>query len=497
MKPSENGAVTIYSDIPYNVLGKYLPINMKNEYFEELGEIVGYYNTYKKGSEFSVEGTNGDYVGSDVRFKKIKSLIDKEARFLFAHTPDFWVNRSMGNTQQEKDQNSLLNDFVMKVLHRNGIGGKLVRAAKDCFIGKRVACMLNFDESGIQIVFLRAYEFLYEFGNGNELSKIVAFYTIRESSNRVDKRIKKKAYIMENGRCYVEESIFDGVGNLLEETVPYRATEFDHIPAVVILNDGLTNDNKGESEIAMEEGFEGLYSKLANSDIDAERKNMNTVTYAIDASAESTESLSRAPGSFWDIQSNEISSEARKAVLGQLESSMNYSAPLKTTLDRINDHMHDLVEVPDINSEKLQGVITSGKTMEALYWGLLVRCDEKMLAWKPALEYIVRCIIEGGRLYPDSARVYVNEPIPEVEMVIEVVNNYPIMEDDKEEKAMDIAEVSAQVMSRKAYMKKWRGLTDEECDLELKQILMEKQLLEDSYIPTEREDEPVATEDEA
>ena len=36
-------------------------------------------------------------------------------------------------------------------------------------------------------------------------------------------------------------------------------------------------------------------------------------------------------------------------------------------------------------------------------------------------------------------------------------------------------------MSKRYYMKKWRNLTDEEADEELRQIALERQLLESSY----------------
>ena len=36
-------------------------------------------------------------------------------------------------------------------------------------------------------------------------------------------------------------------------------------------------------------------------------------------------------------------------------------------------------------------------------------------------------------------------------------------------------------MSRKSYMKKWRGLTDSEVDDELAQIALERQIIEESF----------------
>lgn len=488
IKDNLEKAVTVYSDIPYSVLSQEIPAYKKNDFYQELGEIMEYYKIYENGADFAVEGTNGDYQGSDVRFRKNRELINKEARFLFAHTPDFFINKNIAHSDSEKKDATIANDYVQAVLAKTGMGSKLVRAAKDCFIGKRVGVILNFNaESGISITFLKSYEFIYEKDSSENLIKFVAFYTILDTSNKKDKRIKKKIYEMENGVCYSTEAIYDGLGNLVEETFPRAATSFEYIPAAVIINDGLSNDGKGESE--MDADQEGLYSKLANTDIDAERKSMNAIRYTIDADSGSTANLSSAPGAYWDIKSDKLTPDPKTAQVGMLESSMNYSTPLKTTLDRVNNYMHGQLDVPDINSEQLQGVITSGKTLKALYWGLIVRCDEKMLAWKPALEHVVRSLLDGAVLYPEAAALYSEDKIPAIVYEIDVVNNYPLLEDDTEEKTMDLSEVESMSMSRKAYMKKWRGLTDEEVDEELEQILKEQQMFNSAMIPDERAEE--------
>ena len=211
--------------------------------------------------------------------------------------------------------------------------------------------------------------------------------------------------------------------------------ESPEIPASVILNDGLIGDTKGKSEIASLLDEEGIYSKLANADIDIERKGMNPVAFTVDASENSTKNLTRAPGAYWDLQSDYDSpmDNPHQAKAGLLEPSMNYSEALKTTLDRIENEMYSQVDVPNINSEKLMGVITSGKTISALYWGLVVRCDEKMLTWVPALTHIARMIIEGGKVYPECIKRYTQETLPDIEYDILVENNYPLPEDQAEE----------------------------------------------------------------
>lgn len=481
--------VSSYTQIPYSVFATELDGSLRNDFNQEIQEIMDFYEVYRYGSEFHPEGTNNDYVPADLHYKKAADLIDKEARFLFSIPPTFTVNPNRsGLSDQEKEQNTVLNEFLDCALRKLKFSSELVRAAKDCFIGKRIACMLNFNENeGISITFLNSTEFLYEYV-GTELKRIVAIFIVKDSTNKSEQVIKKKIYEMgDDGYCYVEEYLYSGTGVLKEEgRIERTRTLFQKIPAVIIINDGLSNDFRGKSDIEDQIDSESWYSKLANADMDSERKSMNPIRYAIDASDNSTKNLSSSPGSFWDIQSNQNGSDPKTAQVGMIEAGMNYSAALKTTLDRIENSMYSSLEIPNINSEKLQGVITSGKTLKALYWSLIVRCNEKMLVWGPALVYIAEILIDGAKLYPESVEVLMRGDmhsfdLPDIPYEVQVENNYPLPEDEQEEKTMDLAEVAAKTMSRKAYMKKWRNLTDEEVQLELEQIAIERQMLEDSY----------------
>ena len=75
--------------------------------------------------------------------------------------------------------------------------------------------------------------------------------------------------------------------------------------------------------------------------------------------------------------------------------------------------------------------------------------------------------------------------------------NMPLPEDETEEKSIDLSEVQANVMSKKSYMKKWHGLTNDEVDEELKQIAIEREIVEEasfhgnaSGLPYGNEDDP-------
>lgn len=159
---------------------------------------------------------------------------------------------------------------------------------------------------------------------------------------------------------------------------------------------------------------------------------------------------------------------------------MNYSDALKTSLDRIKTVGYEQIDMPNITLESMQGAITSGKSLKAIYWPLIVRCKEKMKMWGPQLRNLVDIIIQGAMVYPNCVKRYTDDTIVPVAYEITVTQNTPLPEDEIEERNMDLAEVESKTMSRKAYMKKWRNLTDDEVQEELEQIALERQMIEDS-----------------
>ena len=492
--------LTAFNRIPYALINAEVGGSTKDT-LDELTEICKYYKVYKKGASFTVEGTNGDYLPAKLKYKMAASLINKEARFLFAAPPDITVEPKgdVGKiTQSAKDALTVMNDLVKTVLDVNKFEDALIKAAKDCFIGKRVAGLVNFnEEDGTTITFLPSTQFIYEtkIGNPNVLTKFVCFMVIKNSMTLSEKRIFKKKFVLENEKVFLEEAMYDGAGRLLEQITEYQETLIPMIPAVIFINDGLTGEDEGESEIELLQDYEQYYSKLSNADIDAERKSMNPVKYAIDMESNSTKNLSTAAGAFWDLGSDQNLDKPNPSV-GMLEPGMNYSDALKTSLDRIKTTGYEQIDMPNVTLETLQGAITSGKSLKAIYWPLIVRCQEKMKMWGPQLRSLVDIIIQGAMVYPKCVAKYINETITPVDYEISIEHNTPLPEDEVEERNMDLAEVESKTMSRKAYMKKWRRLTDDEVKEELDQIALERQLIEDSSFSSSGDNPPYTNPNE-
>ena len=484
--------LTAFNRIPYALINAEITGGAK-DVLNELTEIMKYYKVYKKGASFTVEGTNGDYIPAQLKYKMAASLINKEARFLFAEPPDLTVEAKgdVGKTTQEaKDALTVLNNLVKTILDANKFEEALIKAAKDCFIGKRVAGLVNFnEEDGVTVTFLPSTQFLYDtkIGNTNIITKFVCFIVVKDSITLSDKRIFKKKFELIDDEVWLEEAMYDGAGGLIEEVTEKQPTLMPMIPVSIFINDGLTGEEQGESEIDLLQEYEQWYSKLSNADIDAERKSMNPTKYVVDMEANSTKKLSTAAGALWDLGSDQ-NLDKPNTMVGLLEPGMNYSEALKTSLDRIKTVGYEQIDMPNITLESMQGAITSGKSLKAIYWPLIVRCKEKMKMWGPQLRNLVHIIIQGALVYHDTVSRYTNDNIVPVAYEIKVEQNTPLPEDELEEKNMCISEVESKVMSKKAYMKKWRGLTDDEVQEELEQIALERQMIEDSSFSGVAED---------
>lgn len=446
-----------------------------SEVIKEHSDIINLYDIYEgPGQDWVVD--EEDYIPTKKKVNYIKKLIKEEARFLFGKAPTFSISV---DDDTLKDQAEEINKYIRKLLKKNLFEDKLIKAARDCFIGKRVAIKLHADTitKTIRIMFVPSLEFVYEpFDDRvDELRKIIFFYQLNQAETKNEQRIWKQKYEMVKDKCILNEGIYNGYGTPIKTISEDVDLKLTGIPAYVILNDGLSGDLKGESDVEELHDNAIAYNKLSSEDIDALRKGMNRIIYGTDVDPDASKHFKLKPGAFWDVATDQTATDGKQAQIGTVETDFGYDTRIENSLNRIKTDMHEILNIPLINNQDLKGMMTSGKSMKALYWQLIARCEEKMKAWRPALEWMIKATLEMNEVY-NITKLPVLE---EYEVVVE--NQYPLQEDEDTEKSIDMQQVSSQTMSRKTYIKKWANATDEIADEELKQIQLEKQLLEDSF----------------
>lgn len=466
------------------------------EQLREINEIIDCYNKYDGIGLDDWEDRSKDYIPTKKVSNFIAELIDKEARFMFGEFPYITVEC------ENEDAKMKIEHAIKDINNKNNMAAEYIKAAKDCFIGKRVAIKLNAQEGdrkrGIKILFKNSLEFVFEtdLEDTKKLSKLIFYYKVKDSSVREQEVWWKQKYeLNEQGYCILNEGKYNGNGELLEEYYSDFNTKLDFIPGGVIVNDGLSGDTKGRSDVTKLISSQLDYNRIDSEDTDALLKGMNQIKYTIDAAPQIGDdgkelSLPLGPGAYWDIQSSETR-ENVQAKAGVLGVDFNYAEKLNSKLDRNKNTMYELMNIPQIDLKELSGVMTSGKSMKALYWQMILRIKEKFTAWKPALENMYKDAIEMSKIY----KLY---DIPDIEYDINVEFNSPLPEDELEEMQADLLKVNAQAMSRLQFITKWFECSTDEAEDILQQIGKEKELLEDSYSAMQEDigDEQLEDEEE-
>lgn len=467
--------------INYNELLKAELQGLYGDQLERVNRINRWYEIYNGDQEWSTNN-NLDYEPTKKVTNIIKKLIDTRARFMFGREPFFDV-RSVEMDAKGSTVNADLaqqkEDLLYKILKENKFHSKLLKARKDCSIGGKIAIKLwGHKDVGLKIIFSPAQEFFPQFNldDVDQLEKVVFLYALNNESKLEDQRIKKQVWKMQGKKCILNESTHDGRGNIVSIEYQDYNTSLDFIPVVIIQNGGLTGETEGISDVAQLWDNQDNYNKLTSDDIDALKFQMFGQDVVTDAAEESLKNMKKAPGAMVDLQTDMAqSNQGRQASMTRLESGFSYKDKFEDTVDRLKNDMYDTLDVPNVNLEQLKGIIQSGKSMKALYWGLMAVCDEDWTEWGPELEQMVDYIFRMVDVY----NLYGKRAIAKYETTVNIERYYPIQEDEDAQKRVDMEEVTAEVRSRKSYMNKWGEYEDIESELE--QIQLEKQMLQDSY----------------
>ena len=436
---------------------------------QDISKTIKLYDFYDgKGQDWETPA-GLDYKPTKKRVNLVKKLIKREAGFMFGRTPELTFTSETAASVALDAAQGVLNG----TLRRSGFKNKLIQAGRDCFIGKRIAIKVSGGkDKDIRVSFRPSTEFVYSTMDDDcdVLSKIIFFYQVNDEAERDKQRIWKQKYYLDNGRCILNEGIYDGYGRLLEGGQD-ADTGLDFIPCYVVINDGLTGDVMGESDVEELIDLQNAYNRLNSDDADALKFNMFPQTVATDVKAESLEAMQISPGALVDLQTDPATMGSGQAKLDKLESSFSYSERFEAAINRTKNDMFDLLSVPNVSLEQLKGLMQSGKSMKALYWELITRCEDKWASWEPALEWLGMTVLK-------MAAAYQGLSFPE-DTSVHVEHLYPILEDDFDEMANDQQEVIHQLRSRMSYMKKWGVAPDP--DAELRQIKVEETLFSDAF----------------
>lgn len=515
------------------------PLAQNAKFKKELQEVQKYYEFF---DGFDVTDLNSDYGQTwkidedaleytptrEIR-NHVRQLIKKQSRFMMSQEPELMFNSVQEGREEQAEHKRILMDSILR---QSKFWSKAANALTDAAIGKRVLLtVLGNPGEPIDVRFYPMPQFTYIVDPKNTDRLLVVDIVYQDERTRgMDKaaqlwhhyRYEMRAgsstsgiataldeieeecwltyaltdgesnqiYVTEDGGTTIKESsaklveIEDNLGNPIK--VPLAVAEsaptgLSKIPAKVILNEPLTNDVYGTSDvkdlITVADNLNRTISDLR----DALRFKMFEQSVIIDGSSKSISGLKVAPGAIIDLKTDVSTSlgssgGSRQASVTTLGSNFSFLPSVQYYLDEAKKTMHELMDQP--LPEKVQSA-PSGIAMQFLFYDLMSRCDSKWVEWDSAIEWLVEMIEEI------LEKVDVDlSPLPESlhaswqEITTLTINhNYPLPADEQAKRQSAMMEVQTQVRSHQSYIEEFGR--SEKAEQEWQRILEEAAQLEE------------------
>lgn len=515
------------------------PLAQNQKFKKELTEIELFYQYF---DGFDVRDLNSDYgqtwkineEGIDYEPTReirnfIKQLIKKQARFMMGKEPELSFSPIQNGQDEAAENKRILFDFI---LSKSKFWTKASNALVDATVGKRVLMLLVANENEkIDIQFYSMPQFTYTVDPKNP-SRLLAVdivyqdertkgmqteaqlwhhfrYEMKSSASEsgVAQALENveeecwltyaltdgeanQIYMTEDGSTTIKASlakiveIDDNLGNKVEvplkvlETAP---TGLSQIPCRVILNEPLTNDIYGSSDVKELITIADNYNRTVSDMRDALKFKMFEQPVLIDASTASVKGMKIAPNALVDVKSDPASSigsggNSRQAKVATISGSFNFLPAAQYYLDEAKKSMYELMDQP--LPEKVQNA-PSGIAMQFLFYDLMSRCDSKWIEWDSAIEWLVEMLEEVLEKVNVDLGILPQNIVTSYQTLTTLVidHKYPLPSDEASAKEIAMSEVQNNVRSHQSYIEEFS--VKEKADKEWKRVLEEQAQLDE------------------
>ena len=515
------------------------PLAKNLKFKDELSEVEIYYEYFDGydakdldsdyGQTWKINEEGLDYTPTREIRNFIKQLIKKQARFMMSKEPELSFSPLQNGQDESAENKRILFDYIF---NKSKFWTKAANALVDATVGKRVLMLLVANEAEqIDIQFYSMPQFTYTVDPKNPsrlLSVDIVYQDERTKGMKSETQLwHHYRYEMKSGEngsgvaqaledveeeCWLTYALTDGEANQIYMTedgsttikanlaklvevednlgnkieVPLKVLEtaptgLSQIPCRVILNEPLTNDIYGSSDVKELITTADNYNRTVSDMRDALKFKMFEQPVVIDASSASVKGMKIAPNALVDLKSDPASSigsggNSRQAKVATISGSFNFLPAAQYYLDEAKKAMYELMDQP--LPEKVQNA-PSGIAMQFLFYDLMSRCDSKWIEWDSAIEWLVEMLEEVLEKVNVDLGVLPDNIISSYSTLTSLVINhkYPLPSDEVSARQVAMSEVQSNVRSHQSYIEEFS--TKEKADKEWNRILEEQAQLDE------------------
>lgn len=514
------------------------PLAKNQKFKKELQEVEKYYQYFDGfdvtdlntdyGQTWKIDEDSVDYKPTREIRNYIRQLVKKQARFMMGKEPELIFSPVQDGQDEQAENKRILFDSILRNCK---FWSKSTNALVDATVGKRVLMTVVANASQkIDVQFYSMPQFTYTVDPRNPsslLSVDIVYQDERTKGMSTEKQLwhhyryemkagtnqsgiataledieeqcwltyaltdgeSNQIYMTESGQTTIKETeaklveIEDNLGNTIE--VPLKVQEsaptgLKQIPCRVILNEPLTNDIYGTSDVKDLITVADNLNKTISDLRDSLRFKMFEQPVIIDGSSKSIQGMKIAPNALVDLKSDPTSSiggtGGKQAQVTSISGNFNFLPAAEYYLEGAKKAMYELMDQP--MPEKVQEA-PSGIAMQFLFYDLISRCDGKWIEWDDAIQWLIQMLeeilatvnVDLGNIPQDIQSSY------QTLTTMTIEHRYPIPSDELSAKQLALTEIQTNVRSHQSYIEEFSK--KEKADKEWERILEELAQLDD------------------
>lgn len=402
---------------------------LRDDALQRISDTNYFYRYYSLDAQYWTMPHSLGYKPTIMPINLARKLVRTRSAWLFEDAPDIECPAKKIDSPDEmetigyeaspgqktaNDQAAAREAFLYGTWTENRFEEKLLEAGKDFLVGGTVALKIRYlPKKGIKLNFAPAQE-VFPVPNMDDPDSFDAVHFCSFFDN--DKTIWKQSWEMIDGKCYLTEGLYDLKLNLVKPIYSAEDTFLDFIPVLIFPRDVLTSEIYGTSYLKDLIPLFDQFNRSMSDAADSLRFNLFAVTVLLNAAPGAEQELKVSPGEIWNIGGDQP--DVRK-----LESSFNYATALNDFLQRLDNMIHLLGDVPSVTPDDIKGFgLVSGVALKLLYSDLVSATAQDWRVWKSRLvksnEYILR-MAETFKLTEVSGdyanRIIPHLPLPENE----------------------------------------------------------------------------------
>lgn len=311
---------------------------------------------------------------------KPKQLDDAEKQAL----PDY-VPSPKQKRENERAEN--YEKLLRQLWKENKMREKLLKASRDRLIAGQVACKIMFNPSTGRInwIFRPDYEVIPVYSD-DDFEELLAVHFIHQRENDENKtEYYKQTFSLENGRCYIEEGIYDEALRLIRTITAKSDMGLDFIPVVLIPVSELSGESETSQEAGDMKALTDIMNQMNEDAIDSLKFEMFSMTALFNVPPGTADKIQVAPASILEITAEGMTGKEAPAIQ-KVEGGFRWKEAFNDQYIRVKNSLHEITNVPNIIPQELNFGGMNNEALHVLFQSIISETEEHWLVWQDRLQ---------------------------------------------------------------------------------------------------------------